>query len=853
MFGPPPSPDHQLASPSSQTPSPDDAPGPKGLGGDAGAAIWRFEKLNGQQPMASNLFPLCESLLSKVRNEPTFMRTLLDYLVLVGGEKLDICKYARDPALPQFIEITLLPFAKLSASSPPEFLGSLVEISSFYKRWFALHPAFLDCAAATFPLDIVLPNAVSHRENELIRPVCELAALICQSSISIVKTASAAKTVCDCFRQLVDAPGLAGSGITIVAGLVRHSPVFVTFVRSSADLRRFRSILSTALSGDDHLSALGSVAALLFLFPRSIETESARVVGLHGIGVCNDNLLMLKGSGYILTDVAREGGLTGDDFARLLQTARTSVGVKSFLLFEIINHIVANGGMPLIGEDFNVEAIARFIFGQNVGFVALSAVRFVQQLNDHLPNLFDRIEDSESLFVKGLEIACSPSSTCDIDLIECVIVMLRLITCSSRCFEQVRGLLESSEEKLFVAFQRNIEANESFASLGMFWFIMSCAAHLAAWKRRLGLVVVDTQFSALLAHLLERSTDRTVLRDTIQALSIIATFSSEADSSDRELLFDNLVSGFSVVNSHQKKETTAKGTCLTNKLSKHESEMTEMRGHLEIQELELQSALHRAKVAEQRVWELEGQLEELRQKVTSSGSDLAALQKKFEAQSEELRQANENRDRREAESHDQALSLRQSKEVIQDLKQQQERFFETDRRCQELERANGQLTERLKTMETSIEDYRTQVTQKEQAIENQRSKVKEVRAALKERIASVDDNRIVREKMTVELGALRQKIEDDERRRDGEKEQMEGMRNKVREKQKTIDRYRDQEGELRRELLESEQRYEAMSKEVAELKASQKNWELIIQFLHRITDGSPLPPSDVLASIFDDL
>jgi hypothetical protein len=781
------------------------------------------------------------------------MRTLLDFLVLIGGDKLDICKYARDPSLPQFIEATLLPFMKLSASSTPEFLRSLVDISSFYKRWFAFHPAFLDCAAPAFPLDLVLPNIIAHRENELIRPVCELAALICQSSISIVKTASAAKTVCDCFRQFVDAPGLAGFGIAIFAGLVRHSPVFVTFVKSSADLRRFRSVLSSALSGDDHLSALGSVAALLFLFPRSIDTESARVVGLHGVGVCNDNLLMLRESGWILTDVARDAGLTAEDLMKLFHTARTSVGVKSFLLFEMINHIVANGGMSLVRDDFKIEPIVKFVLAQNVGFVALSAVRLLQQLSDQLPELFDQIDDVESLVVRALEIASSSSPALDIDLVECAIVVLRMIISAPRCFEQIRELLESSEERLFVALQRNIEANRSFASLGIFWFIMSCTVHLTAWEHRMRLMIVDTQFSALLAHLLERSTNRTVLRDAIRALSVITTFSTEADSSDRDLLFDNLVSGFAAVNSHQKKEATAKGTCLTNNLSKHESDMTEMRGHLEIQELELQSAIRRAKVAEARVTELEAQFEELTQKVTSKESDLAALQAKFEGQSEELLQTIENRDTLKAENHTQALSLQQSKEIIQDLKQQQQRFFETDKRCLELERANGQLTERIKTMESSIEDCRTQMTQKEQIIESQRSKIKETKAALKERIDSIDDNRIVREKLTVEVEMLRQKIEDDDRRRDGEKEQMEAMRNKMREKQKTVDRYRDQETELRRELLEFEQRYEAMAKEVAELKASQKNWELIIQFLHRITDGSPLPPSDVLVSIFDDV
>jgi hypothetical protein len=140
----------------------------------------------------TNLLSFCESLQTKSNDLNLFIRTLLDFFVIITDEKVDVCKIARDPVLPRFFELSFIPFLNLTSSSDPSFLQSLKEITRFFKQLFISHPFFLDSAAITCQLDTILTSLVPHRENQLIRPICECLALISQTSQAIVRTATSA-------------------------------------------------------------------------------------------------------------------------------------------------------------------------------------------------------------------------------------------------------------------------------------------------------------------------------------------------------------------------------------------------------------------------------------------------------------------------------------------------------------------------------------------------------------------------------------------------------------------------------------------------------------------------------------
>ena len=95
----------------------------------------------------SSLSSICETLETKAENNASFDKILLDYLVLISSEKIDICKYARDPYLRRFTQLAFQPFMRLNTHSKPQFRANVLEIIKFFESLFMIHPAFLDCAA----------------------------------------------------------------------------------------------------------------------------------------------------------------------------------------------------------------------------------------------------------------------------------------------------------------------------------------------------------------------------------------------------------------------------------------------------------------------------------------------------------------------------------------------------------------------------------------------------------------------------------------------------------------------------------------------------------------------------------
>jgi len=129
---------------------------------------------------------------------------------------------------------------------------------------------------------------------------------------------------------------------------------------------------------------------------------------------------------------------------------------------------------------------------------------------------------------------------------------------SPKWSEKVRGILEINEEIMFVALQRNIESYRSFAALPMFLLLASSAQKTRGWDQRLKLMVPDTQLGALVAHVLEKATDRRAICDGVRVMSITTVYSMYPASPQKDVLFDSVVDGFAVVNSQTRRDSTAR-------------------------------------------------------------------------------------------------------------------------------------------------------------------------------------------------------------------------------------------------------------------------------------------------------
>lgn len=78
--------------------------------------------------------------------------------------------------------------------------------------------------------------------------------------------------------------------------------------------------------------------------------------------------------------------------------------------------------------------------------------------------------------------------------------------------------LQRCESRLFLDFERQIEANNSFLSVSYFLFLHYASTFFVDWKQKLSHIVISTQFSALLSHVLTEGQNRIAITRALQAL-----------------------------------------------------------------------------------------------------------------------------------------------------------------------------------------------------------------------------------------------------------------------------------------------------------------------------------------------
>lgn len=801
----------------------------------------------------SSLSSICETLETKAENNASFDKILLDYLVLISSEKIDICKYARDPYLRRFTQLAFQPFMRLNTHSKPQFRANVLEIIKFFESLFMIHPAFLDCAASVLPIDTVLQIVLPIGDNDLTRGVVGFIAHICTAPSILASSATSAKIISDCILSMINVPVLSGYSIVMLAGLIRFSPIFETTIKSSSELRKYKNILSNALSCDDHVSVVASISALLTLFPRSVDLDTAKVAALHAINVSNSNVLLLKSALWIYVEVTRENGITSNDILSLMKLASSNVGWKAFCLFETLNCILANGGINVLDmeKDIRLQKIIRFILSQRYGFVAYSAIRFVQQLVEHDEKLFDQLKDCEKLTIRALEIASAPSLSVDIDLIECSVVLLRFISKSKECFETVKSVLLANEENVFVAFQRSIESNRSYASLQFFLFLADISRSLIEWNKRLRLIVIDSQFGALLAHVLEKSTDRQTICDGIRAVAIISNFSEESNITDGELLFDCIVSGFAVVNLQNQKDARIFKAATTDQIAKNEEDIFALKSQVEVKEVEFQSmknaadnAINKCQQQENKMTEMASQISELKAKLENVQENLNKKQKEFDDLSN-------NYNILQKENAEQKNVLNMNSTQIISLNENIKKYTEIEKEKSRIDRDNAQYEQKVANFQQTIDQLNEKIKSLNDSIANYKNKFKENKAQLADQLAALQKSESEREKINLQMIAMKEKMDSYDQAHDSEKEKYNLLKTKVRELSKTVESLRSQSNDLRVQLDAEEQKNNELNGQLTILLTERKQWELVTQFVHRITDENPVP-SEQLITLFHD-
>ena len=132
-----------------------------------------------------------------------------------------------------------------------------------------------------------------------------------------------------------------------------------------------------------------------------------------------------------------------------------------------------------------------------------------------------------------------------------------------------------------------------------------------------------------------------------------------------------------------------------------------------------------------------------------------------------------------------------------------------------------------------------------------KNKFKENKAQLADQLAALQKSESEREKINLQMIAMKEKMDSYDQAHDSEKEKYNLLKTKVRELSKTVESLRSQSNDLRVQLDAEEQKNNELNGQLTILLTERKQWELVTQFVHRITDENPVP-SEQLITLFHD-
>jgi hypothetical protein len=186
------------------------------------------------------------------------------------------------------------------------------------------------------------------------------------------------------------------------------------------------------------------------------------------------------------------------------------------------------------------------------GFVAVSGAHVMATFFDS-EAILPEIGISET-FVKALKLAVSRLPEEDLERIEAALLLIRFFIHKWKSVPQIVPAIKDNEELLFLSFQRHIEHNHSYVCLNFFLFIHALSGFFKHWIPRLRGLVLDSQFSALIAHILGSSGNRSAIQDCMTALRIMTEGIAAKNIDIDSVLTDVLISGFYAVNRERLEE-----------------------------------------------------------------------------------------------------------------------------------------------------------------------------------------------------------------------------------------------------------------------------------------------------------
>ncbi|OHT08011.1 hypothetical protein TRFO_23631 [Tritrichomonas foetus] len=509
--------------------------------------------------MSVDLRYICQSLIANKSNLLEYDAIVEQFISSVSIDSIFLASLANDPSFPTFVQCLMFSLTRVPIPSNAEGKASkrVLNIIQFLTQIAYLSPDISRIISANMCSDSILNNFfkkasedTNGRKVDPARhlPFLKFVTILALESDMFISSTESIGYFYTVATDLFKSPDVAKWAIASVTALVKNSPIAASFIKSTHNFAKLRTMLASLLSSDDPAVVISSLSLLVMLFPASISPNTSVKASVNAIGALENFPPSMHLISWIILELYESSPLNAENIWTLLQIAMRGDN-RAFVIYNLLIDLPSQHLMIVdVMQSMNcLFALINSLLDAEDGFVAIAGCSFLYTIF-HDSNDFVFSEDVVEPFTKALRLVLAMRKFAQSERREAAVLLLRFMVRARESITHVIRILQENEQSLFLDFQRQIELNNSFLSVVYFLFLYESSHFLAHWRQKLIALVIDSQFPALLVHVISESRNRRAIGDALRSSQILADGMKNDIIYETSPMFDSIVSGYLLLN-----------------------------------------------------------------------------------------------------------------------------------------------------------------------------------------------------------------------------------------------------------------------------------------------------------------
>ncbi|EAY10268.1 hypothetical protein TVAG_046900 [Trichomonas vaginalis G3] len=506
----------------------------------------------------TDLASFCDAISKKIDNPKDVDALILEYIETFQIEANTLSSFENNQNFSTFLLhiFALLTRNQLPRTTSGQIVLKCIKVLEFLNEISIQNPILLKTIAAHAPFDDLVQkffkdSVFDAKGKAIYKPqlivIVKFFALIASESPVIIETPETFSMLYQIVQTYFNQTDSEWA-LALIAGLIHNCPTGPAFLRTQPKFNKLKNTFAEMLSNRNVAIVLSALTNLVFLFPAQISPDISIKTSINSLKLNNTFPLAIKLSCWIIKELADNSKLSSDDVWALLSTTFTA-GPSAFYIFRLLVDIpnAVDTLVDVISSMNCLFAIINTLLDSQYNFISVVGVTFLFAIFSKFDNVVFSNEVKDS-FLKALKIVISSDKFVDSDKKEAAIMIMRFLIRSRESTVHVVNILSDNQQKLFVEFQRQVTNNNAYVSVQFFLLLYEVSHFLAAWRSTLIRIAIDSQFPALLTHVLSASRNRSSVEDCILCLQIVCGGMTEDRKYKKNPLVSILTDGHMIAN-----------------------------------------------------------------------------------------------------------------------------------------------------------------------------------------------------------------------------------------------------------------------------------------------------------------